>query len=122
MEVRAKFSRRKKKSDPFLRVKVAFAIKTFVQVSRRAFLENSRTRVVMGEDYVPSVMQDVDRMENREKAIAVVYLKDMDSYQEFRTIQADAYLRGSSLGETVLDHLADQVTIQLLKRAEKTTA
>ena len=122
MEVRAKFSRRKKKSDPFLRAKVAFAIRTFIQMHRRAFLENSRTAVVMHRDYAPFVLSDVDRMENRESAIAVVYLKDMDGYQEFKTIQADPYLRGSALGQTILDHLAEQVTIHLLEQAEQKLA
>jgi hypothetical protein len=118
MEVRAKFSRRKKKSDPFLQAKVAFAIRTFVQMHRRAFLENSRTAVVMHRDYAPFVLSDMDRMENRESGTAVVHLKDMDGYQEFKTIQADAYLRGSALGQTILDHLVEQVTIHLLEQAE----
>ena len=122
MEVRAKFSRHKRKSDPFLRAKVAFAIRTFVQMRRRAFLENNRAAVVMRQDYAPFVVPDVDRMESREGAIAVVYLKDMDGYQEFKTIQTDTYLRGSPLGQTILDHLAEQVTIRLLKQAEQRIA
>jgi hypothetical protein len=89
---------------------------------RRAFLENNRAAVVMRQDYAPFVVPDVDRMESREGAIAVVYLKDMDGYQEFKTIQTDTYLRGSPLGQTILDHLAEQVTIHLLKQAEQRIA
>jgi hypothetical protein len=122
MEVRAKFSRHKKKGDPFLQAKVAFAIRTFVQMHRRAFLESSRIGVVMREDNALFVVPDVDRMENRQSALAVVYLKDMDGYQEFKTIQSDTYLRTSPLGQTILDHLAEQVTIHLLRQAEQRVA
>jgi hypothetical protein len=119
MEIRSKFSRRRKKKDPFLRIKVASAIQVFISIHGYDWLKNGSTAVVLRDDYAPFVTRDVEGIENRESVISLVYLKQMDSFQDFKTIQADAHLRASALGQAVLNQLADQVASQLSKVAER---
>ena len=62
------------------------------------------------------VTQDVDRLENRQNIIAVVYFKDVECYEQFKEIQLDPALRGSALGQISLGHLSDQVATQVAKQ------
>ena len=119
MEIRSKFSRRRKKKDPSLRIKVASAIEIFISIHGYDWLKNGSTAVVLRDDYALFVTRDVERIENRESVIALVYLKQMYSFQDFKTIQADAHLRATALGQSVLNQLADQVASQLSKVAER---
>ncbi len=84
MEIRSKFSRRRKKKDPSLRIKVASAIEIFISIHGYDWLKNGSTAVVLR-----------------------------------KTIQADAHLRATALGQSVLNQLADQVASQLSKVAER---
>jgi hypothetical protein len=118
MEVRSKFSRRRKKKDPSLRIKVASAIEIFISIHGYDWLKNGSTAVVLRDDYALFATRDVEGI-NRESVIALVYLKQMDSFQEFKTIQADAHLRATALGQSVLNQLADQVARQFSKVAER---
>ncbi len=94
MEIRSKFSRRRKKKDPSLRIKVAFAIEMFISIHGYDWLKNGSTAVVLRDDYALFVTR-------------------------FKTIQADAHLRATALGQSVLNQLADQVASQLSKVAER---
>ncbi len=118
MEIRSKFSRRRKKKDPSLRIKVAFAIEMFISIHGYDWLKNGSTAVVLRDDHALFVTRDVEGI-NRESVIALVYLKQMYSFQDFKTIQADAHLRATALGQSVLNQLADQVASQLSKVAER---
>jgi hypothetical protein len=118
MEIRSKFSRHRKKKDPSLRIKVASAIEIFISIHGYDWLKNGSTAVVLRDDYALFVTRDVEGI-NRESVIALVYLKQMYSFQDFKTIQADAHLRATALGQSVLNQLADQVASQLSKVAER---
>ena len=114
------FGRPKKgflKRDESLRLQVASGIQTFLSIrGLRSFLR-PETAFVMRKGYETFVTQDVDRLDNRQNIIAVVYLKDVECYEQFKEIQTDPALRGSALGLISLGHLADQVTSQVAKQA-----
>lgn len=81
----------------------------------RDSLLNPCVRVVMNKDHETFITTEMDGIDNRHSIGAVVYLKDMDCYDPFETIQTDDSLRSSALGPMVLDYLADQVAGKLVE-------
>jgi hypothetical protein len=77
------------------------------------------TALVMRKGYETFVTSDVDKVENRQNIVALVYLKDVECYEQFKEIQTDPALRGSALGQISLGHLADQVATQVAKQASE---
>jgi hypothetical protein len=98
---------------------VASNIEMFISVRGRHSLLNTQTAIVMRNNFETFVTADVLKTENRESVAAVVYLKDMECYEQVKTIQADELLRGSTLGPMVLNHLAVQAARDLLKQASE---
>lgn len=62
------------------------------------------------------VTADLLGIENPQSVVAAVCLRDMQSYEEFRRVQSDNLLRGTALGERMLNQLANQATDALLKQ------
>jgi len=73
----------------------------------------------MRQAFETFVTADLCGIENPQSVIAAVYLKDIECYQGFKEIQSDNFLRGSAFGELALNHLADQVTEELLRQGTK---
>jgi hypothetical protein len=105
------------KKDESLRLQVASCIQTFLAIRGLRSLLRPETALVMRKGYETFVTPDVDRIENRQSVIAVVYLKDVECYEQFKEIQIDPTLRCGALGQVSLGHLADQVTTQVAKQA-----
>ena len=93
-----------KPHDSALRIQVASAIHTFLTIRGLRALLQPGTATVMRKGYETFVTKDGDKIENRESVMAVVYLKDVESYNQFKEIQI------------ALGHLADQVATSLTKQ------
>jgi len=113
------FKRREKvqkQRDSALRAQVASAIHTFLSIRGLRSLLQPETALVMRKEQETFVTQDADRIENRDTVVAVVYLKDVECYGQFKEIQEDYSLRSGALGPVILGQLADQVATQLVKQ------
>jgi hypothetical protein len=116
------FRRRSKglgKKGEALRLQVASSMQTFLSIRGIRSFMRPETALVMRKGYETFVTSDVDKVENRQNIVALVYLKDVECYEQFKEIQTDPVLRGSALGQISLGHLADQVATQVAKQASE---
>jgi nitrogen-specific signal transduction histidine kinase len=98
-----------------LREQTASDIEMFTAIRGRGSLLKPGTAVVMSHHYQTFVTKDISRIADREGILAVVYIKDVESYEQLRRFQTDD-LRGTA-GAVVLNSLAGQVAKELLRQA-----
>jgi hypothetical protein len=70
----------------------------------------------MRKGFETFVTHDVARIENPETILAVVHLKDMESYDQLREIEVSPSPNKTVLSQTALNQLADQLTKELIRR------
>jgi hypothetical protein len=102
-----------------LRIQIAAMLNAFFSIRGRSILCNDQTAVVMRQAYETFVTTDRCEIENPESVIAVVCLKDIESYQEFKRVHSDNLPGVSVFAGPTLHNLADQVTEELLRQVKK---
>ena len=105
-----------KPDDSSLTAQIASTVSGFVRIRGLDSLLKSETAIVMRKNYEISITQDVDGLENRESVLAVVYLKDIESYNDFKKVHSDDYSRSDALAHMATIHLADQTANRLLEQ------
>jgi len=111
-----KTQRSAKRNQSALRIQIASMLNTFYAIRGRSIVSNTQTAVVMRRGFETFVTADLLGIENPQSVVAAVCLRDMQSYEEFRRVQSDNLLRGTALGEGMLNQLANEVTDALLKQ------
>jgi hypothetical protein len=69
----------------------------------------------MRKGYETFVIQDASAIDNREKVLALVHVKDMECYDRPLTIQTNHFLHCGTLDRRISNHLADEIAKELLK-------
>ena len=103
-----------KPDDSSLTAQIASTVSGFVRIRGLDSLLKSETAIVMRKNYEISITQDVNGLENRASVVAAVYLKDIESYSDFKNIQSDGLSRNDALAHMATIHLADQTAKRLL--------
>jgi hypothetical protein len=104
-----------RKRVPFLWKEVNSALRSFIRTHGHNSIQNTATAVVMRTDYLLFMTQDADSVKPHEGILAVAYVKETECYPGLRTVLRR--VSGNGLEDKILDQLADQLTIQLLKNA-----
>jgi hypothetical protein len=99
-----------------LRSQVFAVITTYVAVRGLYSLLRPEMATAMRKGFETFVTQDVARIENPETILAVVHLKDMQSYDQLREIEVTPSPSKIALSQTALNQLVDQVTKELIRR------
>jgi hypothetical protein len=116
MELSKFFRHSRQEVQTSLTAQIASTVSGFVRIRGLDSLVKSKTAIVMRKNYEISITQDVDGLENRESVAAVVYLKDIESYNGFKNIQSDGLTRNDTLAHMATIHLADQTAKRLLEQ------
>jgi|SoiMethySBSTD1v2_1073268.scaffolds.fasta_scaffold1337417_1 hypothetical protein len=111
------FKWRGKKPDyTSLRSRVFSVITTYVAIRGLYSLLRPEMATAMRKGFETFVTHDVARIENPETILAVVHLKDMESYDQLREIEVSPSPNKTVLSQTALNQLADQLTKELIRR------
>ena len=109
--------RRQKLDYSSIKAQVFSVITTYVAIRGLYSLLRPEMATVMRKGSETFVTHDAAKIENPENILAVVHLKDMESYDELREIEVTPSPQKLVLTQTALEQLADQVTRELIKRA-----
>ena len=71
----------------------------------------------MRKGYETVVIQDSSVIGHRENVLAVVHVKDMGCYNRLTKIHTNHFIHRATLDRAISNHLADEITKQLLKEA-----
>jgi hypothetical protein len=97
------FTRRSQKPDySSLKERVLSLITTYVAIRGLYSLVKPETATVMRKGFEAFLTHDVSRIENPESIMAVVYLKDMESYDHLREIEVTQSPRRNVLSRIAL--------------------
>jgi hypothetical protein len=111
------FTRKGKKPDyASLKGQVFSVITTYVAIRGLHSLLRPEMAAVMLKGFEAFLTRDPARIENPESIMAVVTLKDMESYDQLREIEVTQSPHRTVLSQTALNQLADQVARALIKR------
>src|SRR5262245_26682121 len=93
-------------------------LKVFVSIRGLEALLNGNMAVVMRMGCKTFVIQDASAIEKHENVLALVHVKDMESYDRLTLIQTNHLLHRRTLDRTISNDLADEMTKQLLRSRE----
>ena len=118
ISIMLKFFRRKGKKPDYtsLNEQVLSVIATYVAIRGLYSLMKPETATVMRKALEAFLTQGPARIENPESILAVVHLKDMESYDQLREIEVTQSPHRTVLSQTALTQLADQVARALIRR------
>jgi hypothetical protein len=103
----------------FLKHQVATMLSTFAAIRGWSVLLSNQTATVLRRDFETFVTAGLNGIEHLETVLAVVYIKDLECYEEIKEIQSDNVLRTSALAASAFDQLADQITEAMLGQIAK---
>lgn len=92
---------------------------TFVAIRGWPGLLSGQTAAVMRRQFETFITADVREIDSLETIIALVSIKDTECYTGLKELQSDKSLRDSAFGRLALNHLAAQITEELLRQVEK---
>lgn len=93
-----------KSNHSALRTQITAMLSTFFAIRGRSILSNDETALVMRRAFETFVTTDSHEIENPHTVMAMVCLRNIESYQELKRVQC----------KLTLNHLADEVTEKLL--------
>jgi hypothetical protein len=91
---------------------------TFVAIRGWPVLLSGQTAAVMRRQFDTFITANLREIESLETIVAVVSIKDTECHRGLKELQSDKSLRDSAFGRLALNHLADQITEELLRQVE----
>lgn len=114
------FTRKDRPDYASLKTQVVTVIGAYVAIRGLYSLLKPETVIVIRKGFEAFVAQDEARIENPESVMTMVYLKEVECYDELREMEVIQATR--VLNQKALRRLADQVATELAKRLDNARA